>query len=322
MITLISTPEYAEPTDPTVISRWLATESPNNFRLLRRDWIAGTPVNNGGFLQVTVDAIYTGSVTDVISIYDLYNDSMLTGTITNVDGTFLILTTDIPYVATMNPAYLNDHTLYGGYYFEGRMTINDVLYPLTIIASPDSFGYADLDVSGILRIHTSLGKTGNYTELIMQEPTKSGNFSFEYRECWYGSDESWIPEGGSISPPSDDILWYYAECVRSEEQGSNLHEYVVTDIYDAPFLNLFDQPVYFRGLPFDLSFILPEFWDVSPNYELIVTIKIYNSANTQLGPDIVTYVDVDALEGFVNSLNIHEATVPEGADYMTAEIEI
>ena len=320
MITLISTPEYPEPTDPAIISRWLATESENNFRLFRQDWEISLSANNAGFLQITTATAFTGAEDDAIAVYNETNEAMYVGTITNVAGN--VLTTDIVWEVDMYITYMNDNTLHPGYYFEGRLTINDVLETLTVIASPDSFGYADLDVSGILRIHTSLGKTGNYTELIMREPTKSGNFSFEYRECWYGSDESWIPEGGSISPPSDDILWYYAECVRSEEQGSNLHEYVVTDIYDAPFLNLFDQPVYFRGLPFDLSFILPEFWDVSPNYELIVTIKIYNSANTQLGPDIVTYVDVDALEGFVNSLNIHEATVPEGADYMTAEIEI
>ena len=53
-----------------------------------------------------------------------------------------------------------------------------------------------------------------------------------------------------------------------------------------------------------------------------MTIKIYNAANTQLGGDIVTYVDVDELEGYVNSLNIDEAIIPELADHMTAEIEI
>jgi hypothetical protein len=116
------------------------------------------------------------------------------------------------------------------------------------------------------------------------------------------------------------ITWYYAECVRSEEQGSNLHEYVPTEINDAPFLNSFDEPVYFLGLPFDLSFILPEMITVSPASQLTVTKKIFNSVHTQLGPDIVTNIDVDELEGYVNSLTIDEALIPDGAAYLIAEI--
>ena len=57
MITLISTPEY---TDSDGTYRWLATESPNNFRLLRRDWLCNAPVNNGGYLQITVTEDFTG----------------------------------------------------------------------------------------------------------------------------------------------------------------------------------------------------------------------------------------------------------------------
>ena len=321
MITLISTPEYPEPTNPLVISRWLATESPNNFRLLRKDWICGTPVNNGGFLQVTVTEDYTGSVGDTIAIYDLFNDSMMVGLITNVDVGLRDLTTDIVYVATMNPAYLNDNSLFGGYYFEGRLTINDVLYSLTIQASPDSFGYADLDVSGILRIATSLGKVGDYSARIMKEPTKSGKFTFEYREAWYGSDNAW--EGVAVVSPiaSPPILidWYYAEGVRSEEQGSNLHDYVANEVNDAPFYNQFEQPIYFLGLPFDLSFILPEQDSVSSLSDIHVEINIYDSNNLLLST-VSEDIPADALEGYVCSLNIDQSSIPPNADYMTAEI--
>jgi hypothetical protein len=322
MITLISTPEYIEPTDPTIISRWIATESENNFRLLRTDWLC-TGANAGGFLQLTCLVIYTGAVTNDIAVYDSTLDKMYVGTVTNIDGTFKIITTDIAWVAGMSIQYMNDNTIHGGYYFEGRLTINGSLYPLTIKASPDSFGYADLDVSGILRIVTSIGKTGNYSTTLMAEPTKSGNFNFEYRECWYGSSEDW--EGVVVTSPiaSPPILenWYYAECVRSEEQGSNLHEYVATAIYDAPFLNQFSRPVYFPGLPFDLSFILPETVPVSPMSDIVVTIRRYNSVNTLLGTSIFN-VDADSLEGFVNSLNIDPAFIEDDADHLTAEISV
>jgi len=154
----------------------------------------------------------------------------------------------------------------------------------------------------------------------MREPTKSGNFSFEYRECWYGSAEDWQQAEGVGSPESV-TTWYYAECVRSEEQGSNLHDFVADALNDAPFLNAFDQPVYFLGLPFDLSFILPEQALVSPTSDLHVQIKIYDSNNLLL--DTVNEdVPADDLEGYVNSLNIDQATIPTGAAYLTAEITV
>jgi len=324
---LISTPEYPEPLDPLIICRWVATESPINFRLSRKDYAVTLSANNGGFLQITITpspTVVLPVINDAIAVYDETTDAMFVGTLTDVTG-YPVLITDIPWVDGMNITYMNDNTLHGGYYFEGRLTINDIVEPITVIASPDSFGYADLDVSGLLRIKTSLAKTGDYSELIMKEPTKSGNFSLEYRGRWYVASDAEIddytPEGGIVSPPCP-ILWYYGECVRSEEQGTNLHEYVVNEMRDAPFLNLFDRPVFFRGLPFDLSFIIPELLEVSPIYDLIVTMKIYNSVNTQLLPDIVTYVPADDLEGFINSLNIDPTIIPVTADHMTVEIDI
>jgi hypothetical protein len=328
MITLISTPEYVEPLDPTIISRWLATESPNNFRLLRRDFIVipFTSVSSGSKLRFQLSDSYTGSTSNAIAVYDFATNSMKVGTVTAIGTVTLandLITTSIDFVAGTNILYMNDNTLYGGYYFEGQLTVNGVIYPLTIIASPDSFGYADLDVSGILRIVTSIGKVGDYSARIMKETTKSGKFNFEYRECWYGYTGSW--EGDVITSPiaSPPIMntWYYGECVRSEEQGSNLHDYVATTLNDAPFLNQFDQPVYFLGLPFDLSFIMPETIPVSPASDIIVTINVYDSANLLLHT-ITELVPVDLLEGYICSLNIDAALIPSGAAYFTAEITV
>jgi hypothetical protein len=332
MITLISTPAYYDSVSPPNVSRWVASESPNNFRLFRHDFDIVTAVNNAGFLRLTVAAgTYNGTTGDIISVFNKTLNAMFVGNTLAGTGTTTI-ETDIPYQVGFAPGdtaldptraitYLNDHTLFGGYYFEGRLTINGILEPLTVIASPDSFGYADVDVSGVLRIKTSLGKTGDYTAPIMKETTKSGNFSFEYRgQCWDGIQNLWIPEGGVISPPSATILWYYGECVRSEEQGSNLHDYVATPTDDAPFLNSFEKPVYFVGLPFDISFIFPQTAPVSPTSDVTITMKIYNSVNTQIGSDVVTIVPADSLEGFINSLMIDPTSIPDTADHLTLEI--
>jgi hypothetical protein len=305
-VILISTPEPI--VSPTLNSKWLATESENIFRLQRKDF-AVTGQSDGGSPTVTILTLsipYTGTIGNDIAIHDTYNNAIYTGKVIDIDGSDVY--TDIPYVATMSIDYLNDDTLHGGYYFEGRLTINNIVQSLTVIASPDSYGFADLDISGILRIMTSMGKTGDYSALLMKEPTKSGKFTLEYRECWYGSNESYTAE---------DNTWYYAEAVRSEEQGSNLYDYVATSDRDAPFLNSFEQPVYFLGLPFDLSFILPEEADSSVD----VVIRVYNSSNVLLDT-ITSMIDATNLKGYINSLNIDPTSIPEGTDHMEIEIEL
>lgn len=330
MITLISTPAYVDPADPSVICRWLATESPNNFRLQRRDFIIMNAAADGsGFLTIEVNYPgFDGLVNDNVSIVDSLGN-VYVGTITNIVDPQLEIHTDIVYASIAGVAsYMNDNTLFAGYYFEGRLTINGAKYPLTIIASPDTKGYADLDVSGVLRIVTSLGKVGNYTNRIMKETTKSGKFTFEFREKWYrstdwGDEEGW--EGDIVTTPvtSPSLMndWYYGESVRSEEQGSNLHNFVADSLNDAPFFNQFENPVYFLGLPFDLSFILPEQALVSPTSNITVTIKIYDSNNLLLST-VTEIIAANALEGYINSLNIDTATIPTGANYFTAEITI
>lgn len=317
-ITLLSIPAMVIQTSPEILSFWLATESPNNFELQRRDWIitgsaesTGSPANCMGF---TLDSEFAGSIGDVIAVYNNFNQSMVAGTITDIVNASpdFIIGTDIPYAATFDGAYLNDHTLFNGFYFEGRLTVNDILQPLTIVASPNSLGIANLDVSGVLRIMTELGKNGDHSTLIMAETNKSGKFTFEYRPCWYGSDQSYIQE---------ENVWWYVEAVRSIEQGSNMAEFVASDAGDAPFLNSFNKPVYFAGLPFDVSFIVPELDQISPSAMLRVVIKRYDSTN-QLLASTTTDIDPTGLTGRVCSLNIDPNAIETNATYMTAEITI
>jgi hypothetical protein len=313
MITIQSDPSHVVQVSPEIVSRYLATESPNNFRLLRTDFIVTGSASSGGSpetLELELSTEFTGGIGDVIAVYNATNGAMYTGSVTAISSPATTITTDIPWIAGMNISYLNDNTLKSGYYFEGKLTVNDVEQPLTVIATPDTFGVADLDISGILRIMVSLGKTADYSALIAAEPTKSGKFTFAYRECWYGEEGTYTEEGNT---------WYYVEAVRSVEQGSNLYEYMASEVQDAPFLNLFANPVYFEGLPFDLSFILPVLPVTSPPTELTVTINRYNAANTLLSTTS-EQVAITDLEGKVNSLNIDPESIEEEAAYMTCEI--
>jgi len=223
----------------------------------------------------------------------------------------------------------DEHLTYPGFYIEARLTVNGIQLSdqMNIIASPNVAGYVDLDVSGVLRTVTSLGKDGDYTSLIMKEETKSGCFTFEYRTRWFGKSDDevvnpFIPEA------SPNVTWYYGECVRSEEQGSNLHDFVVDAYNDAPFLNLFDQPILFVGLPWDISFILPELNTTGTGVDITVNIIFYNSTNAPVGVPLNYTVDVDlaspsiSLDGHICSLTVNQTLIPTGATYFTAEITV
>jgi hypothetical protein len=52
-----------------------------------------------------------------------------------------------------------------------------------------------------------------------------------------------------------------------------------------------------------------------------VEINIYDSNNLLLS-NVIEYIDADALEGYINSLNIDQTIIPTNAKYMTAEITV
>ena len=322
MIELISTPAYPSPGSPDTAEQWLATESPNNFRLQRKDWgviASSDPVGSPSVLVVTLDSDFTGNIGDDIAVHDSVLDIMYTGKVVSIATPSDTITTDIAWLPAMsNIDYLNDNTLHGGYYFEGFLTINGAPQTLTVIASPDTKGIADLDVSGVLRITTQIGKIGTYgidpvtkvydpLLIIQKETNKSGSFTFKYRECWYGSSELYTEEG---------TTWYYVEAVRSEEQGSNLHEFVPSDITNAPFFNSFERPVYTPGLPFDLSIFVP---GTTPHTTSTIIIKRYDATKTLLGQTSVDMA-LASLKGFLCSVAINTTSFEATVSYLTCEI--
>jgi hypothetical protein len=314
-ITIKTIPAQIIQTSPELVSYWLATESPNNFVFERKDMVIDSSDEStsspGNCMRFYVT--FTGDMEGhTVAVHDAHTDAMFVGVVTYVPESGEYFDTDIPFDADFDGDWFNDHTLKNGYYVEARLTINGVLHPLTIIASPDQSGVTSLDVSGILRIAVALGKEGDYSETVMAETNKSGRFTMQYREQWYGASNSWSSEGH---------IWYYAECVRSEDQGSNIYDFVPTTATDAPFFNSFTQPVYFVGFPMDISFVYPNGIMPNPGSQLRIVIKQYDSANNLLSTT-TTDVSRTGLEGRVCSMNIDPSIINENAAYMTAQIDV
>ena len=303
MITITDTPVY-EFGSPAVACRWVATECPVVFEFARKDFTVVAASNSSGYLRLQLSALFTGTNGDSITVFDSASGGVLTGTVTNTATAYYIITS-IPYSAAYTPTYLNDNTLRTNYYLEARLTINDVVGTITLKASPNAAGAIQMDVSGLLRIATMTTKVGDYSARIIAETSKSGKFTIEYREVWVGSSNAYTAEGNT---------WYYVQAVRSEEQGCNLHEYVMDGVNDAVFFNTFSRPTYFAGLPFDLSFIWP-----ADFIAVTVTIKTYNASNVLLSTT-EEYIEDDGFAGYLCSVNIDPEGIEANADHFTIQI--
>ena len=306
--------------------KWVTPESPVLFGLQRKDisnddsspapdWYIDSTQDNGGYLEFTLSAIDSPfSEGDSLMLHDDTTGEELYGVITEVSGADFL--TDIVWVAGTDIDYINNFTLFPGYYFEALLTINGVVNALTARAYPNSAGYADMNIAGVLRTTILPGKADE-TLNINPEVNKSGRFTVSFRPCYYGSDESYVEEGG---------YWSYASFVRNSIQGGNLLEYEGIFIdedppddfnYVYPICNQFEKPVFFKGLPFDLSFLLNR---VTNDQTFTVTIAIYDATNTLI--DTISY----EVEGSsTNSSRLCSAVIspddiPDEAKYFDVEI--
>lgn len=302
MITLID-----RPTDFFDGQNWLATECANNFRFWRQDYTSNGAADDGdGYLLLLCNEQFNGQVNDAITVHGTGMDAMYVGTVTAIDGNEV--TTNISWQAGFTWDYMNDDSERAGYFFEARLTVNNVVQPLTVMASPDTYGYANLDVSGLLRIMVSVGKNpDSYDSSMVVETGKGGTFTLEYREVWFGNVGNWQGEGGT---------WGYVEAVRSIEQGSDMHEFVAFDDYAGKFLNAFAVPVFFTGLPFDISAIM-----TLPYTACQVTAICYSAAGIEVGRIEYNIVDT-ASEGRVVSLYIDPADVNNLTSYIILQAEV
>jgi hypothetical protein len=311
-------------------SRWVATESPvlfglqrndlSDHRIIRNEYITSSE-NSGGFLKLILywaEADFFFYSGDSVSVHDATTNTMLTGTITTA-GEDASLILSIPWVAGTDIDYINNNTTKPGYYFEARLTINGVVNPLTVIASPNTVGYADVDISGILQTVILKGKSGVETGNIAPENNKSGMFEVAFRECWYGSSESYTEE---------DNLWNYAEFVRTSSEGSNLEELTPDYVnqspagtfnYSNPICNLFEKPVLTRGLPFSISYLqgMSELGSPAVDETVRVVIQQFTSEHTSLGTTTIDVAVTPPIYGRLCSVNIDPSLITDDrCDYV------
>ena len=168
-------------------------------------------------------------------------------------------------------------------------------------------GLAKCDISGYLQIYVSDDKVGTYSDDFTAETNQSGNFTFAVSENYIGNTNTTYLVNNNT--------WYYVKAARSIEKGTNVAEFVPNLEAQAEFLNYFDEPAYWLGLPCDISFIYSELLAGKP-VQLIE--KHYNSLNVLLSTQTKN-IDA-ALIGKLVSAAIKAESIEPTCDYITLSL--
>lgn len=307
MLEITKTPEKAiQGTGYT--SKWLATDSPIVFEVQRKDNNIATTVNNGGKTRITLstsNSLFYLSVGEFISIHDAVSGvSFITSVLTKHSDTDYTL--NIAY-ASQQFSYYVAYQKPVNYFFEVKLNVNGVEQSATARFTPQLNGLAKCDISGYLQTYVSDDKVGTYSDDFTAETNQSGNFTFAVSENYIGNTNTTYLVNNNT--------WHYVKAARSIEKGTNVAEFVPNLEAQAEFLNYFEEPTYWIGLPFDISFVYSELLAGKP-VQLIE--KHYNSLNVLLSTQTKN-VDA-ALIGKLVSAAIKAESIEPTCDYITLSL--
>lgn len=299
MISITKTPE-ALIGSTGFTSRWLATDSPVVFETQRKDNLISATSDNSGKCRIvlsTSNALFYLSVDEFVSVHD-----SVTGT--TVIASVFSKASDTNY--TLNLAYSGQQFDYYvafqrqvSYFVEAKLTVNGVEQSNPMRFTPITTGLAKCDISGYLQTYVSDDKTGQYVDVNSKETNQSGTFTIAFRENYIGN----VNTDFVLNPNT----WYFVKAARSIEKGTNLSEFVPNLGATASFMNYFEEPIMWLGLPFDISFI---YSDLLAG-KVIQLIEVHlDSTNAELSRQTITIdsTKINALNSIAINANAIEPT--------------
>lgn len=260
-LTLISEPIFAVTATPD----YCAFNSVNRrieFKFQRKDYLKTsgfTIVNTGGYVGLDlVTTTATNAVAgDVVYFYSGSSLLYTTGfyNVLSVDTVNNKIVIDLPYSSVGHADdWFNLNADRANYYLELRMAVNGSYYSQK--ASADSTGLITIDVSGILRrlfdmkddfeyFYTYQGKP-----IFLNDSNQFLKFNIRYYEKYTGSTDG----GTNVSRD-----YFAINSTPNIHEDSNAYKYYLpklTKLYHTNWLNLFSNPTFFNGYPFDLQIIV------------------------------------------------------------------
>lgn len=331
---MIIVSEYPSKTISTSVlkSRYHAAFNPIIYKLQRKDIVVVS------VKKATIE-MYTKTTSGLIPLYDVYvtisapltgDDSIAVGDFVYLkSGGYDVIAEVVEIVTTikfrLSTAYLGDsvggfmnlNTSRVGYYLETEVLVEqNGTYVIAgkIRSVPDTKGVIEFDASEWVQTYVSLQNIYLYDGSPNKaERTSSGIFNLRYTESWQNNEEV-----ASSAIITDSTYQFYMGSVRQvlDTYGQNMAEFVpyAPAITYAKFLTENEEPTYFVGYPFDVSFI---FSDIMAAYETSRRVREYdgNGVITQSQAD--TTLDI-AHRFYTNRLSIEE---PQG-DTEVVEVEL
>lgn len=302
MLEIIKTPA-ADIGTTGFTSRWLATDAPIEFWAQRKDNTIGSTADNGGKLQINLSSSNVNfylQVGESIYLHSTSGSFVSASVFSKQSDQQYTLTT--PYSATAFDFYVAFQKSVN-YFVDVKLTVNGVEQSYLADFTPDAYGLALCDVSGYLQSYVNDEKQTNSGQANVKELNQSGKFTFLIRENYIGNTST-----GFVQEPH---TWYFIKGTRSIEKGSNVSEFVPNLSAECQFLNYFESPTCYHGLPFDISFIYSE---LLAGKAVQVIEEHYNSSNDMISTKTIN-LDATQIEG-VNSLLINTETLELNCKYM------
>jgi len=166
---------------------------------------------------------------------------------------------DYLYLGDDTEGYLNVNSIKPNFFVQTEITSgNNPIKKDVLVAehSPNNDGHTRADLSPYLQSLLSPDETYNYLSPNYKDYNLGGSYTIRYREVWDGGNTEWF------SAPYP-LYYTYAAMQLGDKYGGNMAQYipfltVPNNSLKAKFLSGFDKPVFWSGLPFELSFIYSE----------------------------------------------------------------
>ena len=269
-LTSVSTPlkDVGQDSLLTVMqSAWVALHNPIIWKYIRKDFVMVDVVVSGEKATVTFNSpdAYKFSLIETGDLFYISN-ATVTGTFvvehTSGSDQIVIFLDGAGYAnGTYNLGYANNNSL-AGYRIEAEiLTFTDDPTDDAVLAVTDWQPFTDgtltIDISSWLKRELTMRDGFDYTTDYANDEFAWGGFHFKVRERFTDEydEPSWISD-------TTDYYWVNAVKQLQDQYGQNMAKYVPFYSTDggwyAKFLTKFVNPVYFPGLPFDLSCIVSE----------------------------------------------------------------
>jgi hypothetical protein len=290
----ISYPYRNTPND-NVQSRWFAAHSPIILTATRKDDVVVSTQNNGGNVEVT----YTTATVLIVGQYVYIKSGAIDGTYPILSiGSTTVCVIDLPWIADTAGGWINFSSLRVNYYIKTLVQIYDPAAGFVDFkihkSRPFTTGIAKIDITRSSKSSVNMRDTFSHSAINMKDINLSSRLKVIFTEVWDGSAEA--PVDG------DEMYFVNAAMQPGHRFASNMADFmmIASGADKAKFLTTTTKLRYWKGFPFDLSFIYP----LALGATAINKRELTNAGNNNISDDPYA-IDVTQV-GWVNRLMLQE----------------